>query len=103
MPHRLKFRDEPEDFTDLRLEETNDVEIPGIRCPLCEWRPRRSDVWVCWDVDHPENFFGGCGTAWNTFETGGICPRCLHQWIWTSCLRCLGWSRHEDWYEGEAG
>ena len=36
--------------------------------------------------------------AWNTFETRGKCPDCAHQWRWTSCLRCEGWSRHEDWY-----
>lgn len=100
---RWRFRDEPEDFTDLSLEETDDVEIPGIRCPLCKWRPRRIDMWTCWDVDHPEYFYGGCGTSWNTFATEGICPTCLHQWMWTSCLRCFMWSRHEDWYENEAG
>jgi hypothetical protein len=43
--------------------------------------------------------FDGCGARWNTFTTRGKCPGCRHQWQWTSCLRCLGWSLHEDWYE----
>lgn len=85
------------------LDELEDVELPGIRCPLCKWRPRKSDWWQCADCDHPEYFYGGCGTEWNTFETGGICPTCSHQWQWTSCYRCLMWSKHADWYEKEAG
>ncbi|MGQ0542150.1 MAG: hypothetical protein ACT4O9_09925 [Blastocatellia bacterium] len=75
--------------------------LPGILCPLCEWRPLRSSLWTCWDCDYPEYFYNGCGTDWNTFETGGHCPTCGHQWIWTSCLRCAGWSKHEDWYVQE--
>lgn len=98
----LSFRhasdDDDPDLTS-ELFEIDDAELSGIRCPLCKWRPRRSDWWQCQDCDHPEYFYGGCGTEWNTFETGGICPRCLHQWIWTSCYRCLMWSKHEDWYE----
>jgi hypothetical protein len=38
-----------------------------IRCPLCDWEPRRFDRWECF-----------CGTAWNTFDTGGRCPGCGH-------------------------
>ena len=49
--------------------------------------------------DTPEPPFDGCGTSWNTFLTRGRCPGCRHQWQWTSCLRCHGWSLHEDWYE----
>jgi hypothetical protein len=70
-----------------------------IRCPLCEWQPKKSSRWMCWDCDYPEYFYGGCGTNWNTFETGGVCPGCNHRWIWTTCFRCGEWSRHEDWYE----
>lgn len=72
--------------------------LSGIRCPICKWRPQRSSVWTCWDCDYPEYFYDGCGTEWNTFETRGVCPTCLHQWAWTSCLACAGWSRHVDWY-----
>jgi hypothetical protein len=70
-----------------------------IRCPLCCWTPDRFSLWTCWNVAFPEYFFDGCGTEWNTFDTRGVCPTCSHQWQWTSCLSCWGWSRHEDWYE----
>jgi rubrerythrin len=70
-----------------------------IRCPLCGWQPDASSRWFCADCDAPEYFYGGCGTVWNTFETGGRCPGCGHRWRWTSCLRCAGWARHDDWYE----
>src|SRR6188474_465085 len=69
-----------------------------IRCPLCDWRPRRSSSWCCSRVDRPEGFLGGCGTVWNTFSTRGRCPGCQYRWRWTKCLRCDGWSLHEDWY-----
>jgi hypothetical protein len=75
------------------------VEFNRIRCPLCKWRPNRSSRWFCGDCDYPEGFFHGCGTAWNTFTTRGRCPGCGHQWRWTICLICQGWSRHEAWYE----
>ena len=69
-----------------------------IRCPMCEWRPGPSSSWCCSRVDRPEGFYGGCGTVWNTFSTHGRCPGCQYQWRWTKCLRCDGWSQHEDWY-----
>jgi hypothetical protein len=59
-----------------------------IRCPLCGWRPRRTDRWVC-----------GCGESWNTFDTGGRCPACAFQWPWTECHRCHRRSDHDRWYE----
>jgi len=70
-----------------------------IRCPLCSWRPTASSSWSCRADDTPEPPFDWCGTQWNTFTTRGRCPGCLHQWRWTSCLRCAGWSLHDDWYE----
>jgi hypothetical protein len=70
-----------------------------IRCPLCSWRPESSSSWCCWNEDGPEPPFNWCGTHFNTFLTRGRCPGCQHQWQWTSCLRCHGWSLHEDWYE----
>jgi hypothetical protein len=74
-------------------------EFSGIRCPLCRWQPTPSSRWTCVSSNSPEPFFAGCGTTWNTFLTRGLCPGCRHQWRWTSCLRCAGWSLHEDWYE----
>jgi hypothetical protein len=63
-----------------------------IRCPKCAWEPTKSDRWCC----EP-----GCGHLWNTFETRGQCPSCNKQWAETACLRCLQWSRHDDWYVKE--
>jgi hypothetical protein len=69
-----------------------------IRCPLCKWRPNASSRWYCGDCHYPEYFYEGCGTAWNTFVTRGLCPGCNHQWRWT-ILSCQRWSRHDEWYE----
>jgi hypothetical protein len=82
-----------------RSDEEEDDKFEGIRCPLCEWRPKPSSTWCCSVHDTPEPKFDGCGTSWNTFTTRGRCPGCQHQWKWTSCLSCHGWSLHEDWYE----
>ncbi len=49
--------------------------------------PRKVDKWFC-----------ACGFGWNTFDTGGVCPACLHQWNQTQCLSCSCWSPHSDWY-----
>jgi hypothetical protein len=77
----------------------DDESFERIRCPLCHWRPVRSSTWCCHGEGTPEPPFEWCGTSWNTFTTRGRCPGCRHQWRWTSCLRCHGWSLHEDWYE----
>jgi hypothetical protein len=76
-----------------------DDALQGVRCPLCAWRPTAASRWCCWWGDGPEPYFAACGAEWNTFTTRGRCPGCRHQWQWTSCLRCGGWSLHEDWYE----
>ena len=75
------------------------VDFSRIRCPRCRWQPKPSSRWMCSDCGHSEYFFGGCGTAWNTFATRGLCPGCGHQWRWTTCLACGGWALHEEWYE----
>jgi hypothetical protein len=61
-----------------------------IRCPRCGWEPERDDRWAC-----------TCLHAWNTFETGRVCPACGRSWSETQCPRCGAWSRHEEWYEDE--
>ena len=58
---------------ELDKEESHDPSVPLIRCPLCAWSPREEDLWSC-----------TCGHEWNTFDTGGVCPACLHQWTSTS-------------------
>jgi hypothetical protein len=62
-----------------------------IRCPKCGWEPSRRDLWMC-----------VCLHVWNTFETGGVCPACRREWEETQCLRCQGWSTHDDWYVEQA-
>lgn len=91
-------RDERLEATSIKDEAT---ESSRIRCPLCQWQPSARSRWCCNDVGYPENFLAGCGASWNTFETRGLCPGCGHQWRWTACLSCGGWSRHEDWYTNE--
>lgn len=95
------FKRDPSTLADLdtKLDRDEEETFERIRCPLCEWRPSASCRWCCLRVDTPEPFFVGCATVWNTFLTRGRCPGCTHQWQWTSCLRCEGWSLHEDWYE----
>ena len=60
---------------------------PRIRCPLCGWRPGKHDRWIC-----------KCRHIWNTFDTGGICPACLYQWMETGCHACKKMSPHSAWY-----
>jgi hypothetical protein len=67
-------------------KKPSESQPPRIRCPLCGWSPRKEDKWFC-----------TCGDEWNTFDTGGVCPACLHQWRETQCLSCSGWSP-QDWY-----
>ena len=65
---------------------------PRIRCPRCQWEPKKDDRWSC----NP-----GCGHVWNTFDTRGHCPGCGKQWRETACHSCHAWSPHDDWYEQE--
>ena len=62
---------------------------PIIRCPKCEWRPKAESRWQC----EPR-----CGTLWNTFWTGGVCPGCGKRWLHTQCPECHARSLHKDWY-----
>jgi hypothetical protein len=71
-------------------EKGLDPSVPRIRCSLCGWSPRKEDRWSC-----------SCGHMWNTFDTGGVCPACLHQWTTTQWPKCGGWSAHyypSEWY-----
>ncbi|MEO5763576.1 MAG: hypothetical protein ABIR28_14840, partial [Vicinamibacteria bacterium] len=60
---------------------------PRVRCPQCTWEPKREDRWAC-----------TCAFTWHTFDTGGVCPACDHQWQETMCLQCFEWSKHAAWY-----
>lgn len=103
LPFGFLFLRKNERFDDGagKLAKSDDAatDFKRIRCPLCAWKPQKSSRWFCADLPFPEFFFDGCGTFWNTFETGGRCPGCAHQWRWTTCLRCYQHSKHADWYE----
>ena len=72
---------------------------PRIRCPHCAWVPERASRWLCGPVAWPEFYAGGCGRAFNTFETEGVCPGCAHAWQWTACLACSLWARRSAWFD----
>ena len=59
-----------------------------ILCPKCSYEPKDSDRWQC-----------KCLFVWNTFDTGGKCPKCGYQWQDTACPSCHKWSPHLDWYK----
>jgi hypothetical protein len=89
----------PDDsFDRIKELDKEKTDFNRIRCPLCQWQPQKSDRWMCADGGEPEYYYNACYTSWNTFETGGRCPGCNHQWRWTTCLSCHGFSRHEAWY-----
>ncbi|MEW6737174.1 MAG: hypothetical protein AB1489_38170 [Acidobacteriota bacterium] len=89
----------PEKTTDSTTQLDDEApDFSRIRCPLCQWQPTALSRWCCANCKHPEHFFNACGTVWNTFSTAGQCPGCGHQWRWTACLYCGGWSLHEAWY-----
>ena len=60
-----------------------------IHCPACDYRPRPEDRWEC---------LPRCGTLWNTFWTGGVCPGCGVRWPTTQCPACSKVSPHAAWY-----
>jgi hypothetical protein len=96
---QLKKSEVPTIATAEIADPERETGTPRIRCPKCQWRPDRSSTWVCISGPGPEPPFESCGTAWNTFDTGGRCPGCAHQWQWTTCLHCHEWSPHMDWYD----
>ena len=90
---------QPTDTQQPQSDVKSDLAFNRIRCPLCQWRPRPEHRWFCAPCAYPEHFIGGCSASWNTFTTGGRCPGCGHQWRWTVCLNCAGWSLHQNWYD----
>lgn len=91
----------PTDKLDITPQKDDDESnYSRIRCPLCKWQPDSSSRWYC-GGDGPPEYYEGCGKGWNTFDTGGLCPGCQHQWRWTACLWCGNYSLHEAWYTDE--
>jgi Zn-dependent protease len=50
----------------------------GFACPTCQTAPPIGDYWKC----------GRCGQAFDTFQTGAVCPHCGAQYATTRCLDC---------------
>ena len=80
---------EIEDLEKIAPRDADEDEpaAPRIRCPQCSWQPPRDARWSC-----------TCLFVWNTFDTGGCCPRCRRDWHDTQCLECFQWSPHLEWY-----
>ena len=52
----------------------------GFLCPRCKSKPPLGDFWTC----------GQCQHAFDTFQTGAVCPACGTRFNLTRCLDC-GW------------
>jgi hypothetical protein len=50
----------------------------GYTCPSCNTSPPVGSYWRCTN----------CGQAFDTFETGAVCPSCRTQFPSTRCLDC---------------
>ncbi len=50
----------------------------GYKCPTCNSAPPIGEYWTC----------SPCGQAFDTFATGGVCPRCSTRFEVVRCLDC---------------
>jgi Zn-dependent protease len=50
----------------------------GFQCPSCYTAPPVGEYWKC----------SNCGQAFDTFQTGAVCPSCRTQFPSTRCLDC---------------
>lgn len=50
----------------------------GFLCPACKTAPPMGEFWRC----------GKCGQAFDTFQTGAVCPHCRTGFAATKCLDC---------------
>jgi len=50
----------------------------GYCCPTCNSAPPAGEFWKC----------SQCGQAFDTFQTGAVCPNCRTQFPTTRCLDC---------------
>lgn len=62
----------------------------GFACPTCQTAPPVGEYWKC----------GKCGQAFDTFATGGVCPRCGAQYPATKCLDCGRAHPMSEWMAG---
>ncbi|PYQ44238.1 MAG: peptidase M50 [Acidobacteria bacterium] len=50
----------------------------AFQCPSCKTAPAIGEYWKC----------SNCGQAFDTFQTGAVCPNCRTQFPSTRCLDC---------------
>jgi len=89
MSTSIAFRGKVEPGDSLAQGLPDSMKMPRILCPACSWNPQPASRWSC---------VPRCGTVWNTFATGGLCPGCGVRWPRTQCLACGIVSPHRDWY-----
>jgi hypothetical protein len=59
----------------------------GFACPACQTAPPIGAYWKC----------GKCGQAFDTFQTGAVCPNCAAQFPVTRCLDCRALNPMGSW------
>jgi Zn-dependent protease len=72
-------------------ENQEPVRRPQLRCPACTQAAPIGPFWRC-----------TCGEPFDTFATGGLCPRCRTQHYVTVCPDCQQPSPLAAWY-GQVG
>ena len=59
----------------------------GFACPECKASPPIGDYWKC----------GKCGQAFDSFQTGAVCPHCATHYAGTKCLDCVATHPMSEW------
>jgi Zn-dependent protease len=59
----------------------------GFACPSCQSSPPIGEYWKC----------GKCGLAFDSFQTGAVCPHCSTPYAATKCLDCGEMHPMSEW------
>jgi Zn-dependent protease len=59
----------------------------GFACPNCKTPPPVGELWKC----------GRCGSPFDTFASGGVCPTCRSQFDLTRCAECGAMRPMHEW------
>jgi Zn-dependent protease len=59
-----------------------------LACPKCSAAPLKGEFWGCAE----------CGTRFDTFLEGGICPGCGREFHKVQCLECGQAFPHNEWF-----